>query len=40
MTEPSLNFADVNERQGAFHRRTFVLGGFMGLGLVVVGGRT
>ena len=39
MTEPSLNFADVNERQGTFHRRTFVLGGVMGLGLAVLGGR-
>ena len=39
MTEPSLNFADVNERQGAFHRRTFVLGGLMGAGLAVLGGR-
>ena len=39
MTEPSLNFADVNERQGAFHRRTFVLGGLMGGGLLVLGAR-
>lgn len=39
MTEPSLNFADLNERQGAFHRRTFVLGGFMGFGMVVLGAR-
>jgi penicillin-binding protein 2 len=39
MTEPSLNFADVNERQGAFHRRTFVLGGLMGAGLTVLGAR-
>lgn len=39
MTEPSLNFADVNERQGAFHRRTFILGGLMGAGLTVLGGR-
>ena len=39
MTEPSLNFADVNERQGAFHRRTFVLGGLMAGGLAVLGAR-
>lgn len=39
MTEPSLNLADVNERQGAFHRRAFVLGGFMGAGLLVLGAR-
>ena len=34
-----LNFQDVNERQGAFHRRTFVLGGLTGLGVLVLGGR-
>ena len=35
----SVNFHDANERQGAFHRRTFVLGGLTGLGLAVLGGR-
>ncbi|HEX8569637.1 MAG TPA: penicillin-binding protein 2 [Caulobacteraceae bacterium] len=35
----SVNFSDVNERQGAFHRRTFVLGGLTGLGIAVLGGR-
>jgi penicillin-binding protein 2 len=39
MSEPSLQFSEVNERQGVFHRRTFVLGGLTGLGLVVLGGR-
>ena len=35
----SLNFGDVNERQGAFHRRVFVLGGLSGLGIAVMGAR-
>src|SRR3954466_9298808 len=39
MAEPSIFFAEVNERQGVFHRRAFVLGGFAGLGLVALGGR-
>lgn len=39
MTEPSLNITDVSERQGIFHRRTFVLGGAMGAGLTLLGGR-
>lgn len=39
MTEPSLSFSDVNERQGAFHRRTFVLGGLIGAGVALLGGR-
>src|ERR1700761_6996127 len=37
MAEPSIFFAEVNERQGVFHRRAFVLGGFAGLGLVALG---
>jgi penicillin-binding protein 2 len=32
--EPSIFFDEVNERQGAFHRRTFLLGGIAGLGLL------
>jgi penicillin-binding protein 2 len=39
MTEPSIFFAEVNERQGVFHRRAFLLGGFAGVGLVALGGR-
>jgi len=30
---------DVNERQGEFHRRAFVLGGLTGVGLTVLGAR-
>jgi penicillin-binding protein 2 len=33
MNEPSIFFEDVNERQGGFLRRTFVLGGGIALGL-------
>jgi len=39
MAEPSIFFEEVNERQGVFHRRAFVLGGFAGLGLLALGGR-
>jgi len=37
--EPSIFFDEVNERQGIFHRRTFILGGFAGLGVLALGGR-
>jgi penicillin-binding protein 2 len=37
MAEPSIFFAEVNERQGVFHRRAFLLGGFSGVGLVALG---
>ena len=37
MTEPSIFFAEVNERQGVFHRRAFLLGGFAGVGLLALG---
>ncbi|MBU1378265.1 MAG: penicillin-binding protein 2 [Alphaproteobacteria bacterium] len=33
MTQPSIFFEEVNERQGTFHRRTVVLGAFAGLGV-------
>src|SRR5690348_847769 len=33
MAEPHIFFEEVNERQGVFHRRAFVLGGFAALGL-------
>jgi penicillin-binding protein 2 len=36
---PSIVFTDVNERQGAFQRRTFVLGGLIGVGLFALTGR-
>jgi penicillin-binding protein 2 len=39
VTEPHIFFAEVNERQGVFHRRAFVLGGVAGLGLLALGGR-
>ena len=39
MTEPAIFFNEVNERQGVFHRRAFLLGGVVGAGLVALGGR-
>jgi penicillin-binding protein 2 len=39
VAEPSIFFAEVNERQGVFHRRAFLLGGFAGAGLLALGGR-
>jgi len=37
--EPSIFFDEVNERQGLFHRRAFLVGGFAGLGLLVMTAR-
>ena len=37
--EPSIFFNEVNQRQGVFHRRTFVLGGIGGLGVLALSGR-
>jgi penicillin-binding protein 2 len=39
MAEPAIYFEDVNERQGVFHRRAFLLGGMAGLGISALGGR-
>lgn len=39
MSEPSIFFTEVNERQGVFHRRAFLLGGVAGAGLLALGGR-
>ena len=39
MIRPTIFFAEVNERQGVFHRRAFLLGGFAGVGLLALGGR-
>ena len=39
MAEPSIFFSEVNERQGVFHRRTFLLGGVTGLGIAALGAR-
>ena len=37
--EPSIFFADVNERQGSFLRRTFIVGGATALGITALIGR-
>ncbi|KRA69856.1 penicillin-binding protein 2 [Caulobacter sp. Root656] len=39
MSEPSIMFFEVNERQGVFHRRAFLMGGLAGGGLLALGGR-
>ncbi|HEX5378134.1 MAG TPA: penicillin-binding protein 2 [Phenylobacterium sp.] len=39
MSEPSIFFSEVNERQGVFHRRTFLFGGLAGMGMLALGGR-
>src|SRR3712207_2617646 len=39
MSEPSLQFNEVNERQGVLHRRTFIIGGFTRAGIAVLRGR-
>jgi len=39
LAEPAIFFEEVNERQGVFHRRAFLLGGFAGVGLLALGGR-
>ncbi|GGL40012.1 MULTISPECIES: penicillin-binding protein 2 [Caulobacter] len=39
MSEPSIMFFEVNERQGVFHRRAFLMGGLAGGGLMALGGR-
>jgi penicillin-binding protein 2 len=38
-SEPSIFFSDVNERQGSFLRRTFVLGGLTAIGGLALTGR-
>ncbi|ESQ83608.1 hypothetical protein AEAC466_13110 [Asticcacaulis sp. AC466] len=39
MAEPSLVFTDVNERQGMFTRRVFLMGGFVAFGMFALTGR-
>jgi penicillin-binding protein 2 len=39
MPQPSIFFAEVNEKQGMFHRRAVLLGGFAGIGLGALGSR-
>ena len=37
--EPSIFFNEVNERQGMFHRRAFLMGGTIGAGVLALSGR-
>lgn len=37
--EPSIFFNEVNERQGMFHRRAFLMGGTIGVGVLALSGR-
>lgn len=39
MSEPSIFYTEVNERQGEFHRRTFLFGALAGSGILALGGR-
>ena len=39
MSEPAIFFSEVNERQGMFHRRAFLMGGLAATGLLALGGR-
>ena len=39
MSEPLIFFNEVNERQGVFRRRAFLMGGLAGAGMVALGGR-
>lgn len=39
MSEPSIFFEDVNEKQGTFHRRIFLMGGVTALGIFALTGR-
>ncbi len=39
MIRPTIYFDEVNERQGTFNRRAFLLGGATGVGLLALGGR-
>jgi penicillin-binding protein 2 len=39
LNEPSIFFHEVNERQGAFHRRAFLIGGAAGVGVLALTGR-
>ena len=39
MMRPTIYFDEVNERQGVFTRRVFLMGGASGLGLLALGGR-
>jgi penicillin-binding protein 2 len=39
MSEPTIFFSEVNEKQGAFTRRAFLMGGLTGAGLLALTGR-
>jgi penicillin-binding protein 2 len=39
LNEPRIFFEEVNERQGQFHRRAFLMGGLAGAGLLALSGR-
>jgi len=39
MTQPAIFFDEVNERQGVFHRRAILLGGFAGFGVAALAAR-
>jgi len=39
VSQPSIFFEEVNERQGVFHRRAFLMGAFAGAGMLALGGR-
>ncbi|MCW5761412.1 MAG: penicillin-binding protein 2, partial [Phenylobacterium sp.] len=39
MTQPAIFFEEVNERQGAFHRRSILMGAFAGVGMAALGAR-
>jgi penicillin-binding protein 2 len=39
MKEPAIFFSEVNERQSTFHRRAFVMGGLVGVGMAALGVR-
>jgi penicillin-binding protein 2 len=39
MSNPKIYFNEVNERQGVFHRRAFLMGGVAGVGLLALSGR-
>ena len=36
---PQIYFNEVNERQGVFHRRAFLMGGVAGVGMLTLAGR-
>ena len=39
MSQPHIFFSEVNQRQGAFHRRSVLMGGLAAVGLTALGGR-